>query len=201
MFVGYVKTSFDVGNLTVLGGVSNAYGSTRIDYNMEDTGLLGMAESGNTNIFGGDITFKYLFDSIRYVTVQTEYLYRHLDGEQYVKDEADMVSSSPLSKRQSGLYTQVVGRLSKRWRVGGRLDLLQKNDVYLDGVDENDPNNLPRYTAMLEYNPTEFSRLRFQYSYDRSRFELMPGGSLRQPVHELVFQINLAIGAHGAHAF
>ncbi|MBN2430925.1 MAG: hypothetical protein JXQ27_05590 [Acidobacteria bacterium] len=201
MFVAYVKTSLDVGNLTILGGVSNAYGSTRSNHGLDVAGEPGEAVSGDTNVLGGDLTFKYMFDSIRYVSIQGEYVYRHFNGRQYTKDETDTVSDQALKRRQGGLYAQVVGRLTKRWRMGGRLDLLHLNNIYLEHIKQDHPSNLPRFTTMLEYNPTEFSRLRLQYSYDRSRFELLSAGDLRRPTHELVFQINLAIGAHGAHAF
>jgi hypothetical protein len=56
---------------------------------------------------------------------------------------------------------------------------------------------LPRYSAMLEYSPSEFSRFRLQYAYDRSRyFE-----GVQKDVHEVLLQVNLAIGPHGAHSF
>jgi hypothetical protein len=50
---------------------------------------------------------------------------------------------------------------------------------------------------MLEYIPTEFSRVRLQYAHDRSRF--LAGA--RQDVHEVLLEMNIAVGPHGAHAF
>jgi hypothetical protein len=46
----------------------------------------------------------------------------------------------------------------------------------------------------LEFNPTEFSRLRLQYNRDDSA----RNGTIN---NELFFQVLLGIGAHAAHAF
>jgi hypothetical protein len=58
-------------------------------------------------------------------------------------------------------------------------------------------NLLQRYTAMLECSPTEFSRFRLQYAYDRSRF--LDGA--QKAIHEVLLQMNIAVGPHGAHSF
>jgi hypothetical protein len=81
--------------------------------------------------------------------------------------------------------------------VGGRFDLLAQNSVAIDGVDQPLENMLPRYTAMLEFSPTEFSRFRLQYDYDRSRYL----GGAQKDVHEVLLQVNIAVGPHGAHSF
>jgi hypothetical protein len=81
--------------------------------------------------------------------------------------------------------------------VGARFDLLTENSVTIDGVDQPLDNLLARYTAMLEFSPTEFSRFRLQYAFDRSRyFE-----AVRKDVHEVLLQVNIAVGPHGAHSF
>ena len=51
---------------------------------------------------------------------------------------------------------------------------------------------------MAEYNPSEFSRLRVQYSHDDA-FEDADGK--RQDIDTVIFEVNFAIGAHGAHSF
>jgi hypothetical protein len=63
------------------------------------------------------------------------------------------------------------------------------------------PSNLPRYSAMIEYSPTEFSRLRLQFDRDQSRCLPVSGGWSQQPYMQVILQANLTIGAHGAHAF
>jgi hypothetical protein len=91
--------------------------------------------------------------------------------------------------------------------VGERFDLLTQNSISKDGVAWNPPtadgvrqpldNMLQRYTTMLEFSPTEFSRFRLQYAFDRSRF--LDG--VQKPVHEVLLQMNIAVGPHGAHSF
>jgi len=48
-------------------------------------------------------------------------------------------------------------------------------------------------TGALEFNPTEFSRIRLQYNYDKS--------DPNRENQEVLLQFILAIGAHGAHAY
>ena len=199
--VACVKTSFDADQLTILGGFSHAYGKTRLNHGIEQTGTIGEAISGTSQVVGADLTLKYLFDSIRYLTVQSEYLYRHTKGQLYLKDASDVVYKNALVRQQSGMYTQVIGQLSKRLRLGGRYDLINYNNISLDGTEQDYPQCLPRYSVMAEYNPTEFSRLRLQYNFDQSRYEATVAGFSRQRNQEVILQINLAIGAHGAHAF
>ena len=108
---------------------------------------------------------------------------------------------SQLDKHNSGFYAQVAAKLDQLWEIGVRYDLLMQNDVSLGGADQHMPSNLPRYSAMIEYNPTEFSRIRFQFDRDESRYIQSSGGLSRQPYTQIILQANLTIGAHGAHAF
>ena len=66
-----------------------------------------------------------------------------------------------------------------------------------DGVRQPLDNMLQRYTTMLEFSPTEFSRFRLQYAFDRSRTL----NDVHKDVHEVLLQVNIAIGPHGAHSF
>jgi hypothetical protein len=81
--------------------------------------------------------------------------------------------------------------------VGARFDLLDQNSYTVDGAKQPLDNMLSRYSTMLEYSPTEFSRFRLQYAFDRSRF--LDGA--RKDVHEVLLQMNIAVGPHGAHSF
>ncbi len=51
---------------------------------------------------------------------------------------------------------------------------------------------------MLEYNPSEFSRLRLQYNHNSSLYN---EEGEKNNKDEVVLQFNYAIGAHGAHTF
>ncbi|HSV98273.1 MAG TPA: hypothetical protein VLM75_15220 [Spirochaetota bacterium] len=195
LYTGYIKTSFDLGNFVVLMGGSVACGTTRINHGVDEVTNGGHAINGNTSIIGGDLTLKYLIDSYRYISLQSEYLYRVFDGDEYDNQGA----KAELEKKQSGLYTQLILRFGQRWRAGFRYDLINKNEIKVGGADTDLPENLVRYTSMLEFDPSEFARIRLQYGHDRSSY--LYEGEKKKVNNELLLQVNMAIGAHGAHSF
>jgi hypothetical protein len=199
--IGFVRSSFDIEDASILFGVSDAMGMTRTDQGFSSTGGTGEAVNANTDIIGGDLTVKYSLDPIRYLSFQSEYMYRVMNGTEYTRDSSNTVSTLSLDKHHSGFYAQVVAKVNQLWRIGVRYDLLMQNGVALGGADEHMPSNLPRYSAMIEYSPTEFSRLRLQFDRDESRYVQVSGGWSQQPYTQIVLQANLVIGAHGAHAF
>ena len=201
LYIGFVRSSFDIEDASILFGISNATGTTRNDQGY--SAGMGSAINANTDIIAGDLTVKYSLDAIRFVSLQSEYMYRVLNGTEYSIDTAShiMSLSSALDKHNSGFYTQIAVKLDQRWEIGIRYDLLMQNDVLLGGVNQLMPSELPRYSAMIEYNPTEFSRLRFQIDRDMSRYEHAAGALTPKPYTQIILQANLTIGAHGAHAF
>jgi hypothetical protein len=201
LFVNFIRASFDIDDASILLGISNAAGTTRTDQGLSSVGGTGQAVDANTDIIGGDLTVKYSLDAIRFIALQSEYMYRVMNGTEYVRDSSNVVSSVSLDKHHSGLYAQLVTKLDQLWEIGVRYDLLMQNDVLLGGVNQNLPGKLPRYSAMIEYNPTEFSRLRLEFNRDESRYVQTSGGWSSQPFSQIVLQANLVIGAHGAHAF
>jgi hypothetical protein len=201
LYIGFVRSSFDIDEASILFGISNAIGTTRTDQGFSTIGGTGQAVNANTDIIGGDLTVKYSLDAIRYLSFQSEYMYRVINGTEYTRDASITISSPSLDKHNSGLYAQVAARVNQLWRMGLRYDLLMQNDVLVGGVDQHMPSNLTRYSAMIEYSPTEFSRLRLQFDRDLSRYVQSSGGWSRQPYTQVILQANLTIGAHGAHAF
>jgi hypothetical protein len=194
LYLGFVKTSFDVGNLSFLTGLSFATGHSRV-YHSE--GGHSHAFAGKTKLYGFDLTAKYVIDSYRDISLQGEYLYRDQKGTKYEYD-GNTLETDELKKKQGGFYTQLVFKFDKKWRAGVQYNLINKNDVKKNGVKEVLSNNLPAYYAMLEYSPTEFSRIRFQVGQNRAFFD---DNDRRKTVNEFILQFNFAIGAHGAHPF
>jgi hypothetical protein len=201
LYIGFVRSSFDIEEASILFGISNAVGTTRTDQGFSSTGGTGQAVNANTDIIGGDLTVRYSLDAIRYLSFQSEYMYRVMNGTEYTRDASITISSPSLDKHNSGFYAQVAAKIDQLWRMGIRYDLLMQNDVSLGGADQHMPSDLPRYSAMIEYSPTEFSRLRLQFDRDMSRYVQASGGWSRQPYTQVILQANLTIGAHGAHAF
>jgi len=201
LFVGYLESSVDIGDASVLVRLSGAHGATRSDQDFSSGAPNGRALSANTTVLGGALTVKHTLDAIRYISFQSEYLWRHTDGTSYSLDLSQQLHRSALENRQSGFYAQAVAKFDLRMRGGVRFDLLQGNEVMENGHRRDLPESLPRFSGMIEFNPTEFSRVRLQYNYDLSRYSETNQQLNRTTVHELSLQVNLAIGAHGAHSF
>jgi hypothetical protein len=105
---------------------------------------------------------------------------------------------------QSGWYAQGVWQFIPRWRVGYRYDQLRFETVS-NGIVNNAlgptaadfpvlaSHNPTRNTAMLDWSPSEFSRLRLQFASDNSRI----GATDRQVILQYIY----SLGAHAAHKF
>ena len=208
LYVGFLKSSFDIGDLAVLLGFSGAYGWTRQNnaittmnlnnIDIEEVGTLGHGIKGKTWIASADLTFKYLIDSYRYIQFQSEFLFRRILGNYFLYQSATSTLKTTLEKRQSGLYSQLVIKPFLRWRFGARFDLLNFNLVRIGGINQNEPYNLYKISGMIDFSPSEFSLFRLQYNYDRSGFNRY---GQRRINHEVILQVNISIGAHGAHSF
>jgi hypothetical protein len=195
LYVGSLKTSFDFGDNVFLLGASVMYGhstQTRMEALPTDMAF----SAPGTILYNGELTYKYLLSSYRSITWQNEYLGLLSSGDLALASDGLLHSAD---KKQGGFYSQLIWRFDEpgRWRVGARFDLLDQNSYSVDGAKQPLDNMLSRYSTMLEYSPTEFSRFRLQYAFDRSRF--LDGA--RKDVHEVLLQMNIAVGPHGAHAF
>ena len=104
-----------------------------------------------------------------------------------------------LRKQQAGYYTQLVYAPDQSWRMGLKYDNIYKNDVIVEGANENKPKNMDQYTAMIEYHSSEFARYRLQYSHSNALFN--EAGDQRQNLDSLIFSVNIALGRHNAHPF
>ena len=87
--------------------------------------------------------------------------------------------------RRSGWYLQAVYQPFPLWRIGARYDQLDP------GAGESF--NPKRYTAMVDWSPSEFSRVRLQFA----RSQTIPDVTDNQ----FFVQYILSLGAHGAHKY
>ena len=94
---------------------------------------------------------------------------------------------------QSGWYLQGVYQFMPRWRAGVRTERLDSGSVFGPDLMANAVYKPRKDSLMLEFNPSEFSRVRLQLARDRSRFG--------QPDNQLLLQYQMSLGAHGAHGF
>ncbi len=133
--------------------------------------------------------------------------YRHnfiLQGEYFDRDESGTVSldqgmrSSPYDGAQRGFYVQGVYQFMPRWRVGARYDRLQSDNhgadtsVLADAGLLSSDHDPKRYSLMLDYSHSEFSRIRLQYNRDESQAEAD---------NQIILQYVMSLGAHGAHTY
>lgn len=198
LFIGYIKTSFDVADTTVFAGLSYAQGASRIDHMGDETPH---AFSGDSSLYGADLVIKHYFDSYSSLKWQSEYLYRDMDGKQYNFNPSDLTSvlSSPdMTKKQAGVYTQLIYAYDRSWKVGARYDSIFQNDVEANGSDMNKPTNLDKYSAMIEYSTSEFARFRLQYNRNNALYN---EDGEQQEIDTIILQANISIGAHAAHSF
>lgn len=179
--IAYLKNSFDIQDTTVLLGFSAATGDAKSEEKSFD---------GSTHLYGADLLVKSYFDSYSYLSWQSEVMYRDISGK-----NVSTLPSSDEQLKQAGVYTQLVYAYNRNWRSGIRYDDMFYNDE--NGVDQSQ--TLDKYTVMAEYDPSEFSRIRAQYSHNNAFTDAMTGNI--QTIDEFILELNFAIGAHGAHAF
>jgi len=133
--------------------------------------------------------------------LQGEYFRRRESGELTFDD----TFTDGYTSTQSGWYAQAVYRFLPQWRAGYRYDRLDHGSVTNAIVDSGvgptaadfpllmTDHNPSRNTVMVDWSPTEFSRVRLQFAADKSRVGVTDNQLLLQYIHSL--------GAHGAHRF
>jgi hypothetical protein len=167
------------------------------------------AFSGDSRLTVADFVWKWAPDgnpTQRNAIVQAEYFRRHEDGSVAFENEVGG-AALPYDGDQQGFYVQGVYQFMPRWRAGVRYDQVwADNDVRVarnDSGEEDeeileesgllDEDHRPhRYSAMVDYSHSEYSRLRLQYTRDYT---------LAEPDDQVFLQYVMSLGAHGAHAF
>jgi outer membrane receptor protein involved in Fe transport len=167
------------------------------------------AFSGDSDLYGVDFVAKWAPDGnpqIHNLTIQGEYFYRDESGRLTVTD-AGHEGLLRYNGDQAGWYAQAVYQFAPRWRFGARYDRLTADNnlavidlggyasaaTLVGGSGLDDGHDPHRWSAMLDWTPSEFSRLRVQYNRDNSR----PDSTDQQ----WSLQYIMSLGAHGAHAF
>ena len=176
---------------------------------------LDSAGVGVTNSFAGrsklwiaDFVWKWAPEgnpTYRNFKFQAEYFLRDEDGQ--LTFDSDAAAAGPLpgayAVRQRGWYAQATYQFMPRWRLGTRYDRLDSGTGRIGQVTDGAlraadfpalASHRPSIAAaMVDWSPSEFSRLRLQYSRDRSRPDATD--------HQIFLQYIMSFGAHGAHAW
>ena len=174
LYVGYLKSSIDVtDDLSVLAGLSWAHGKTD--------------QQKDSDVYGVDLTLRDQLGSYSALTWQNEYLERHKDINATINQ----------TQKQAGFYSELVYQYNNNFSGGVRYEKITKNDTDLSAYSGIDTGNLDKYTAMLQYKSFPFSRLRLEYSHDRTKVITLK----RKNIDTVMITLNIAAGAHGAHAY
>ncbi|MBL0721990.1 MAG: hypothetical protein JJV88_05365 [Sulfurovum sp.] len=195
LFIGYLKSSFDIGGGTLLAGVSIANGDSKIDH-LEDEESP-HAFDGETTLYGMDLTYKKYFASNHSISFTTEYLYREMLGDRMIPTDIGF-NILDLEKNQGGFYSELVYQYDTNIKAGLRYSEISQNDVLINGINRDVEDDISVSSAMIEYNPSEYSRIRLQYNHNASLYN---EDGRRNDKNAVIVQFTYAIGAHGAHSF
>ncbi len=155
--------------------------------------------SGNSQTSGLDFVWKYAPNvnaRNSYVKLQGEYFRRKESGELTYDTSAPVTNT--FSVTQSGFYVQSVYQFMPHWRAGFRYDRLDPGIAQVGALNavnviSDYAYNPTRTSLMLDYSPSEFSRLRVQFAHDASRQVLSD--------NQFFLQYIMSLGAHGAHQY
>jgi hypothetical protein len=119
----------------------------------------------------------------------------------YLKENGNITHEDEFSSyngKQYGGYVEGIYQFQPQWRTGLRYDrlgsdlsgseteLLEESGLDISGF------HPQRYSLMLEWLPSEFSRVRAQLNHDKSS---------EDDDTQVILQYTVSIGAHGAHSY
>lgn len=216
LFTGFAKFAPDLGfNHAMQLGVSYGYANTF--QNTVEHSTRYEDHDGSASFWGVDGVYKYTpagsVGGRGAFKLQGEYYYRKRDidrrdvqfachpaGIDCADPEAqwqigDVRNEQSFTEKQDGYYLQALYGLAPRWNTGLRIDQvgLTNETGRGDGQRWDDSR---RYSAVLNFMPTEFSRLRLQYS----RGDIAVDGE-RETFNQVFLQFQMSLGVHGAHTF
>lgn len=191
-------------------------GVSRIDADVEgrSAGGHGHAHEGEgpTATFNGDSDLT-VFDAVwktdlgdeSALILQGEYFLRDEDGQVTFTEGTD-TALVDYDGEQDGWYLQGIFQFNRQWRAGLRYDrlsadndltivsspVLDADEVFEESGYQSSDHDPHRWAAMVDWSPSEFSRLRLQYARDDSREETDD---------QVYLQYIMTLGAHGAHQY
>jgi hypothetical protein len=153
--------------------------------------------TGSTRVTMADFVWKWAPNGNATRTnfkLQGEYLRSRREGD-LTYDVENLASAGAYRASQSGWYLQGIYQFMPRWRVGLRTERLDAGSTSFSAnpafaaIDYQPHKN----SMMVDFSPSEFSRVRLQLARDYSRLGL--------PDNQLFLQYQMSLGAHGAHIY
>lgn len=167
------------------------------DIDINDTNV-NNSLNGDSRLWIADVVWKYAPNGnpvYTNVKLQAEYLQREESGD-LTYDVGGAENMEPFNARQSGWYVQGIYQFMPNWRVGLRTDRLDAgridynaNSATMAQSDFNPSKN----SVMVDYSPSEFSRIRLQLAQDKARQNVTD--------NQIFLQYQMSLGAHGGHQF
>jgi hypothetical protein len=164
------------------------------------SGLYGPNATGSgsrTFVYGADLTLKWRPETsdrgFPYFVWQSEIMGRTYDAAAF-NDGTTALASATLG--DWGFYTQGLYGFTPGWRGGLRFEYASGSGDSVGGRD-NDPFRDDRYrvSPLLEWLPSEFSRVRFQVNYDHAEH------LADKDAYTFWVGFEYLIGAHAAHKY
>jgi len=154
--------------------------------------------------FGGILKWAPNFNPTeKNLKLQGEYFQRRENGNLAFDPTGGATQTESYASTQSGWYLQGVYQFIPMWRVGYRYDRLSAGATDIGLVDSGAlaaadfpilaAYNPTRQTVMVDWSPSEFSRVRLQAAQDKSRSDATD--------NQVFLQYIASLGAHGAHKF
>ncbi|WFE71121.1 hypothetical protein P8S55_15230 [Halomonas sp. M1] len=200
LFTAFVKTGPDLGADHALQlGASTGY--NRQVARVEDHGHHAHALEGDAWFAGLDLAYRY--DAGRSygqgdwrVTSEYFHVWRNLD--EYV-EHGNWEQRDRHRERQDGMYLEAVYGVAPRWQAGLRTEALGLTNKVVDfhPTEVESLSTSYRHSAQVTFRPVEQVFLRTQLSHN----DFAANNGERDRGLELMFQVNVALGAHGAHRF
>jgi hypothetical protein len=199
--VGWLKVGPNLpGNHGLQFGFSGASGNHQEAHDGDGDGTEDHWLDGDSTFWGADVVYKYNSPQAYGqgdLILQGEYFSRSRDLELVGHDLAPQLIGNSRVDDQDGYYVQAVYGFLPRWRGGLRWEQAGlTNDSELPDGSRESFGSSSRVGAMLDFTPSEFSRLRLQVN--RGSYETAEGA---EDVMEVYLQWMVSLGAHGAHKF
>lgn len=170
-----------------------------------------LLQNGDVQISGVDGVFKWAptgNPQHQQWVLQAEYFEKDEEAEARLEEHSDAGDASILNQYDgvlSGYYAQIGYRFHPRWRTAIRYEAIEPDNQFTvlqsDGIDPDEfleetelgsDETITRNSIMLEYNHSEFSRIRLQYNHSdwsEDRDDLW------------LIQYTMSLGSHGAHQY
>lgn len=169
------------------------------------SGLYGPNSTGadaETIIYGADLVIKWLPEENErgwpFLLWETEVMKRDYKAASFFDDSdpAGIIDLPEETLKDWGFYTQLLYGFKKGWAAGLRYEHASGTGESVDGR-ESDPfrDDRNRVSPLITWMPTEFSRFRAQYNYDRA--DHLPD----KEAHSVWLGVEFTYGAHAAHSF